>query len=78
MSPVYPRALADVTDPIVWDHLRLLQDEAYRARVVSHLHTWSPGVLVDVVAVHEPDQVCCRIETWADTFARILTEAERS
>ena len=65
-------ALADVFTEVVVDHLRFLQDAAYREHMRREVLRFDRGALTMVDVEHEYDESCCRLESWGITLPRLL------
>ena len=56
------------------DHLRYVQDQAYRREIHARLRrliSARPLALREMAVVHEADNDCCRLEPWLVTHARL-------
>jgi len=56
------------------DHLRYVQDQAYRREIHARLRrllSVAPFALREMDVAHEADNSCCRLEPWLLTHAKL-------
>lgn len=54
------------------DHLEAVESSAYRAEIIDRIKKLPGRYIGACVVIHENDDSCCRRESWAITFAKIL------
>jgi hypothetical protein len=57
------------------DHLRYIQDQAYRREVLGRLRRLiaeEPRGLSQMTVVHEAGDICCLREPWPVTYAKLM------
>lgn len=62
------------TEPLVIDHLRVIESPGYRQGTIERLRRLvNSGGITDVAVLHEHDNRCCRQEPWPLSNVRLLT-----